>query len=180
MEYTLIIVIAALVVFVVGRRFIGSRKGTKYSVQSIFLRPVIYIVLSAILILGLELWQVGILAVGVVLGILLGMQLGKRSDIFEKEGKILYKRSNEVLAIWIIAFVIRITIDFYTNSYLLGAITNSSSTNPISIIDVAMTSGQSNPVVFIADMLLAFSAGLLFGEAFVLYQNFNMRYRDKK
>ncbi len=45
MDYIVIIVLAAFIVFFVGRRLVGSRKGTAYSVRSIFLRPIIYIVL---------------------------------------------------------------------------------------------------------------------------------------
>ncbi len=114
----------------------------------------------------------------VVLGVFAGMELGKRSDIFEKDGKILYRRSNEVLAIWIIAFVIRILIDFVANPSILAAITNSSGS--IGAIDFATAASQSNPFVFVADILLAFSAGLLFGEALILYRNFNFTYKKAK
>jgi hypothetical protein len=180
MDYTAIIVIAALVVFILGRRLIGSRKGTSYSVRSIFLRPIIYLVLSVILVLGLQLWQTAVLIVAIVLGGFAGLELGKRSDIFEKDGKILYRRSNEVLAIWIIAFVIRIAIDFITDPALFEALTSTNSSISISAIDVATAASQSNPLIFVADILLAFSAGLLFGEALVLYRNFNSKYKNAK
>ena len=180
MGYTFIIIIGALIIFVLGRRIIGSRKGTKYSTGSIFLRPIIYIVLSTALILGLLLWQIGIVVIAVIIGVFAGIRLGERSDIFEKDGKILYKRSSEVMAIWLIAFVIRIAINFVANPYLSGALTNSSSLNSASALDVVMSASQGNPLVFIADIILAFSAGLLFGEALVLYRNFNSKYKNKK
>ncbi len=180
MDYSVIILIVAIIIFVVGRRYIRSRRGTNYSVQSIFLTPIIYIILSAILVIGLQLWQTAILVVAVIAGVYGGMQLGKRSDIFEKDGKVLYKRSNEVLAIWIIAFVIRIVIDFVANPYLLQVITSTNSSSSLSVIDLATAASQSNPIVLVADILLAFSAGLLFGEALVLYKNFNSKYRSAK
>ncbi len=175
MDYTTIIIIFALLIYVIGRRIVRGTNGVQYSVRSIFLTPLIYLILSAILVVGLSAWQIGVLVVFVAAGMLLGKELGKRSDIFEKDGKILYKRSKEVLAIWIIAFVIRIAINF-TNPSFLGLITNSSSSPPSSI-DFAMASGQATAPVFVADLLLACSAGLLFGEALVLYENFNTRYK---
>jgi hypothetical protein len=178
-DYLTIIIIAAIIIFVVGRRLIGSTKGTKYSTQSIFLRPVIYIVLSAVLAIGLELWQAGVLAIAIVLGVFIGMKLGARSDIFEKDGKILYKRSNEVMIIWIIAFVVRIALNFVANPALVTIITNSSSLNATTL-NTEIAASQGNPIIFFADILLAVSAGLLFGEALILYRNFNSKYKDKK
>lgn len=175
MDYTTIIIIFALLIYVIGRRIVRGTKGVQYSVRSIFLTPIIYLILTAVLVIGLLSWQIAVLVVFIAAGLLLGKELGKRSDIFEKDGKILYTRSKEVLAIWIIAFVIRIAIDF-TNPAFLGLITNSSSSSSGSI-DLAMASTQTTPIVFIADLLLSCSAGLLFGEALVLYENFNTKYK---
>lgn len=169
MNYTLILVIA-LILYVIGRRIISGTRGVKYSVRSIFLRPIIYIVLSAILMLGLELWQIGVLVAAILAGIFLGKWLGKKSNIFEKDGAVMYKRSNVILGLWIAAFVIRLAIDFLTDPELFGATGSSAPT-----IATVLAAAQHNPIVFFADILLALTAGLLLGEALILYRDFNKR-----
>ena len=95
----------------------------------------------------------------------MGAILGRRSELFEKDGKVLYKRSVEVMAIWLVGFVIRIGADFLFNPILrLGS------------ASVAVSAYQSSPILFGADLLLAFSAGLLLGEALVLYMNHRAKY----
>lgn len=179
MDYTIYIIIIAIIAFVIGRRLIGNKKGSKYSLRSIFLRPLIYLVLTIVFIIGLQLWQIGVIVVSVVLGIFLGMKLGERSNIFETDGKIMYKRSNDVLAIWLIAFIIRISVDLFTNPFFASGATNSSISNSTSITSILAAASQS-PIIFGADILLAFSAGLLFGEALILQRNFNSKYPKAK
>jgi uncharacterized membrane protein len=167
-----LLIVVAIIVFFIARMTWRTIKGSKYSVRSIFIRPVIYIVLSAFLVLGLFLWQDALVIIVAVLGVLLGLVLGKRANIFEKNGQVMYKRSNEVTILWLVAFVIRITIDFLFNPALSSAASNES----LSTILTAMTTYESTPLAFGADLLLAFSAGLLLGEAFVLYRNHKAKY----
>ena len=176
--YSVALIIVAVIVLVIGRRVISGRRGAKYSVQSIFITPFIYIVLTAALIIGVQIWQIGVIAAVVIIGVFAGMKLGKRSNIFEKDEKVMYRRSNEVLAIWVVAFIARIIIEFFTDPYLTSVITGAQSLNSTGISAIFLSSAsQSNPILFAADILLAFSAGLLFGEALILYNEYNARYK---
>lgn len=147
-----VLIVLGLIIFVLGRRIIRQRKGVVYSVRSIFMIPVIYVLLTAFFLIGTPIWQDIVIILMVSLGVIVGLILGKRSDIFEKNGKILYRRSNEITAIWIIGYIIRISVDFFV---------------------------QTGIFIFYANILLGISAGLLLGEAFVLYTNHNLRYLKK-
>lgn len=172
---TEILIVIALMVFVVGRRLIRQNRGMKYSIASIFMIPVIYIALTLYFIIGLPLLDDAAIALAIIVGIVAGRILGKRSELFEKDGKILYRRSREVMAIWIVGFLIRIVVDFFYDPYLTGIFNGTSPT--VSLAQVLAY--ESSPIVFGADILLAFSAGLLLGEALVLYMNHLSRYRSK-
>jgi membrane protein CcdC involved in cytochrome C biogenesis len=162
-----LLIVPLLVVFLIARLFLRGRNGTNFSLTSIFIRPVIYtlITLAFLLILGLE--QDAMLIGAIVIGLLLGLVLGRKSDIFEKDGKVMYKRSNEVTILWLIGFVIRILIDFFYNPAL---------TAPSLNITQILLYEKTIPILFIADILLAFTAGLLLGEAIVLYQSHKKKY----
>ena len=173
-----ILIVIAIIVFFIARMAWRGIKGTRYSVTSLFMRPIIYLVLTAFLIIGLLIWQDALLAVVAAAGVLIGLELGKRANIFEKDGKVLYKRSNEVTILWLVAFVIRISIDFFLNPALNSPPAFNSTANfSITSILVASSAFESSPWVFGADLLLAFSAGLLLGEAIVLYRGFNKKYK---
>lgn len=165
------IIVMAIVVFFIARMAWRGIKGTRYSATSLFLRPILYMALSAFLILGLILWQDAVLALAAAAGVLLGLAFGKRANLFEKDGSIMYKRSNEVTILWMVAFAIRISIDF-----LFDPAINGSSTSITSIF-AATSAFESSLPVYGADLLLAFSAGLLFGEALVLYRSYKSRYQ---
>ncbi len=171
-----LIIVIAIMIFFIGRMTWRTMKGTKYSVRSIFTRPVIYIILSAFLVLGLLLWQDALVVVVAAAGLLIGLVLGKRSNLFEKNGQVMYKRSNEVMILWLVAFVIRISIDLLYDPALSSITSNES----LSSILAAATAYESTPLAFGADLLLAFSAGLLLGEAFVLYRNHKAKYPKTK
>ena len=166
-----IVVIIAIFLFFIARMALRTIRGSRYSVRGLFMRPVIYLVLTAFLVFGLALWQDLLLLVAAIIGAFIGLELGKKSNIFEHEGKIMYKRSSEVTILWIVGFVIRIGIDFVFNPAF-----NGSTPQTLSSI-FALSSFESSPIVFGADLLLALSAGLLVGEAFVIYKNYNLKYR---
>ncbi|MDE1824906.1 MAG: DUF1453 family protein [Candidatus Micrarchaeota archaeon] len=172
--------IVALLVLVLGRRIVAGRKGIRYSRRSIFFRPVLYLALTAALvIIGLSLWELAAITTSVVVGILLGLKLGKRSNIFEKDGNVMYKRSNEILTIWIISFLIRVGIDFYSNPSLEGMLSGPLPKSE-SIASALAPAAAFSLILFCADLLLGFSAGLLFGEAVVLYRNYILKYGGAK
>ena len=82
--------------------------------------------------------------VAILLGTLIGIILGKRSDIFEKNGKIMYKRSDEITILWLAGFVVRILIDLYYNPAL---------TSPTISISKILIYEQTVPILFISDIL---------------------------
>lgn len=156
------LIIPLIIIFFIARVFLRKRKGSVYSVRGIFLRPILYILISIAFLFILSLEQDLLLIVAILLGTLIGLILGKRSDMFEKNGKIMYKRSNEITILWLVGFVVRILIDLYYNPAL------SSSTINLSKI---LIYEQTIPILFISDILLALTAGLLLGEAIILYKN---------
>ncbi len=148
------IVFSFVIVFVLARRVISQRKGANFSVRSIFFTPIIYIILSAYFLIGLSALDVGIVAVAIIAGIAAGLWFGERgAEIFEKDGKIMYKRSFEVMAVWIVGYIIRLAADFFA-----GGLTSAPFASP----------AVATPIILGADIILAFSAGLLLGEAAAL------------
>ncbi|HUB92662.1 MAG TPA: CcdC protein domain-containing protein [Candidatus Saccharimonadales bacterium] len=166
------IVVIALVAVRLFVRMRRNKKGSRYSLRSIFLLPVIYIALSAYFVLGLGAFDSAMVLASVIVGIAAGLFLGRRSEIFEKEGKIMYRRSAEVMAVWMVGFVIRVAIDFLSFSSL-----GSGSASISGVLSSASFAAyESSPLVFAADLLLGFSAGLLLGETIVLYREHASRY----
>ncbi|MDE1865164.1 MAG: DUF1453 family protein [Candidatus Micrarchaeota archaeon] len=166
-----LLVIVVFIVFRMSLRVMRNRRGAKYSLRSILLMPVVYMVLTALLLVGLAPLWMGIVGVAIVLGILAGLQLGRSSELFEKDGKVLYRRSTAVMAIWIVGFVARIVIEF--------ALPLLNGSAPSTIFSFAASSYQQNPILLAADMILGFSAGLLMGETIVLYNNHKASYGGK-
>ncbi|MDE1861072.1 MAG: DUF1453 family protein [Candidatus Micrarchaeota archaeon] len=163
----------AIILFILARRVIRNIKGAKYSTASIFMAPVIYLFLTLYLLVGLMAWQDIAILIAIAAGTVAGLELGKHSDIFEKDGKVLYRRSNEIMILWIVGFVVRIGIDFlYNPSFAMiasGEPANAAATAQLAVY-------ETSPVIFGADMLLALSAGLLLGEAVMLYRKHGSRY----
>ncbi len=165
-----LLIFLVIIIFLLGRRVMRQRKGTKYTVRSIFLTPIIYTALTVYLLIGVPFWQDLVILAVIIAGTVAGLALGQRSDLFEQDGKILYRRSNEVMVLWMVGYIIRIGIDLFFNPlYIQGPSASSAS----------IATYESSMIVFGADILLAFSAGLLLGEAVVLYRNYNARYMTR-
>ncbi len=179
LELLIPVIIVLFIVFRLFMRVWNNSKGVKYSIRSLFMLPVIYLILSAYFILGLGLIQSILVVAAILVGIFVGIKLGEKSEIFEKDGKILYKRSTEVLAIWMVGFVVRIGAEFLTNPLFTGSAGNYTNSSAL-LSSPAYKAYENGPVILGADILLAFSAGLLLGEAFVLYQNHTKNFKNKK
>ena len=88
-EYIYLIFIILLFVFLRARKQIRGRKA---NIRSIFTRPLLYIVLTLLLLAATPNADVLVSALLFsVLGYLLGTKLGVRSKVFEKDGVILSK-----------------------------------------------------------------------------------------
>ncbi len=163
--YTVLILVALLAIIAV-RLFVRLRKnasGARYSLRSILLLPVLYSAITFFLMIGMQFRGDAILIASLIIGIAAGLLFGRRSEIFERDGKVMYRRSAFVMAIWLIGFLIRIGLEFVSGSFDFGSSTPSFA--------------AGGAVIFGADVLLAFSAGLLLGEAIMLYRSHSMRYR---
>ncbi len=163
-------VFIAILIVAVAIRTVRGMSGSEYSAKKLFTRPAAYIVLTALLVFGLALWQDAVLFISVAAGILLGLALGRKGNVFEQDGRVMFKRSLEVTLLWLVAYVIRIGIDFAFNP----AFTQSSTASPASIF-IAANAFEGGILVFGADVLLSFTAGLLLGEALALRRSYRER-----
>ena len=159
-EYLLLLVIIVIMLFLRVRR---QSRGMKANTVSIFRYPAIYILISILLVLSsFNILLLLYVIIAMILGYALGSILGKNSSVFASNGKILYKRSKEVSAIWAAAFVIRILIEFAF---------------PITYTGFGLTVQNAFSGVYlwysIIDLLLGASAGMLLGEALHLYKKYN-------
>lgn len=167
LEYIYLIVFIALIMLLRLRR---QKKGYKASTARIFRYPAIYIVLSLILVasaFNIVIFVVALLAI--LVGYAVGTIFGSKSSIFYSNGKIMYRRSNEIFAIWLAAFVARIVIEFMLPDDLgLQALTTTAS-SAFSGIGFWYS---------LVDILLAFSAGMLLGESIHLYRKYKNAKHD--
>ena len=165
-EIYTILVLAAILVIIAVRLFTRLRKnasGARYSLRSILLLPILYSAITFFLMIGMPVSEDAILVISLIIGIAIGLLLGRRSEIFEKDGKMMYRRSAVIMAIWLVGFIARVGLEFVSGSFDFGP-----GMTPLS---------PSGAFIFGADVLLAFSAGLLLGEAIMLYRSHSMRYR---
>lgn len=155
-EYAYLVVFVALVLFLRLRR---QHSGSTFTTGRIIRTPLIYILLTLLLLASTPTLDAILITItALLLGMLLGSKLGSRSSVFKEGEKIKYKRSNEIFAIWIIAFVIRLALDF---------------SHPLNTsLDFQVTSGNLYYIYVAADALLAFSAGMLAEEAMHLFKKY--------
>jgi hypothetical protein len=159
-EYIYLIFIILLFVFLRARKQIRGRKA---NIRSIFTRPLLYIVLTLLLLAATPNADVLVSALLFsVLGYLLGTKLGVRSKVFEKDGIILSKGSNEVFFIWTGAFILRLIIEI---AFPLSTVQMSAS-----LLYNHANLGTAYLLYLVVDSLLAFSAGILLGEARHIYR----------
>jgi|GEM_PF-3826361 len=160
LEYAYLIIFIAAILIIRVRR---QNKGSKASTARIFRYPAVYMVLSLLLLAYTPSILLLLLTViAIIIGYVIGNAMGSKSNVFSSGEKILYKRSNEIFAIWITAFVIRIILEFIVPTTSSGLPTASTS---------SIFSG-SYIWYSLVDLLLAFSAGLLLGEALHLYKKY--------
>ncbi|MEM0154297.1 MAG: DUF1453 family protein [Methanothrix sp.] len=168
-EYLFIIIFLAVIILL---RFRRQSRGSKATPSRIFRYPAIYIFLSIILVAYTPSLILLIFAVlAIILGYVIGNMLGRKSSVFMSEGKMLYKRSNEVFTIWLIAFVVRALIEFVLPIPSINTIPINRAINAFSGVYMWYS---------VVDILLAFSAGMLLGEALHLYKKYNVMKQSSK
>lgn len=139
-DYILLIFIA----FIVIRRLFRGIRGRTYSQARVLRVPVVYSILSAILLTYIfsDLIYTLIAVLMVIPGLIVGIRFGSLSTVYEENGKIMYRRSVVILAMWMILFLLRIYTELFIPADLL--------------------------VNFVIDALLILSLGMLIGEAYHL------------
>ncbi len=140
------LVYIVLIGLLVSRRIIRGIRGRKYKRSRIIMAPVIYLLLTALLIFadfklyGSE--YVMFLLFLIVVGLIIGLKFGEKAEFFYKDNQIFYRRSQAILVLWFFSYIGRLVILFYFPNIVILA--------------------------ELVDVLLSFSTGLLIGEAFVI------------
>ncbi|AWR97002.1 DUF1453 family protein [Acidianus sulfidivorans JP7] len=144
-EYYFII---ALIIFLSSLR---SVKGRKYKPTRVFIRPILYLLLGILVIVG-DPVILPLLIVAIILGIYLGMRFGLGTKFFIKGGILYYKRPIILYIIWLSLFVLRLFIGIAF---------------PYNVEGIKIT-----------DILLMISAGILLGESYRIIKIANSIKRD--
>ncbi len=131
-----------LIAFVLFRMIRRGMTGSVYSRSRILRRPAIYIVLTVILGIFLysNIYYILMAAVAFVPGLLFGDKFGRLSNVYNKGSTLMYRSNIVVVAIWGASFMARIVIQLLYPTSLEG--------------------------IFITEVLLSFTSGILFGEAY--------------
>ncbi len=112
-EFTLIAIIGLLYIF----RIIGAVRGEKYSKRRLYLLPTFYLLIMVLTFYTTSTYVI----LGAVLLILLGLGAGyaisKRASVFEKKGKMFFKRSMAVTSLWTAMFAVNILTPLYYPQY---------------------------------------------------------------
>ncbi len=165
-EYEYVYVIIIVLLFV-ALRMRSQMRGRMADTRRIFTRPVLYAFLTLVLLAltpRIEVLSFALLA-GII-GYIIGTNLGIKSKVFEKDGAIRFRGSNEIFLIWTATFVVRLLIEI-----VLPLPTASASS-------MFLSYANSSSAYFwytVVDLLLAFSAGMLLGESrhiYRMYKNF--------
>jgi hypothetical protein len=139
-----ILVFLVVIALIVARRIYRGLYGGKYRRWRTFFLPALYLVLTLLLALVnpsvFPHYVDALLFLLIVLGVLSGLRFGENVKFYMNNGVLYYKRSPYVLMFWAALYILRLSIEFLL---------------PTTIVYSA-----------ILDAALAFSAGLLLGEAF--------------
>lgn len=86
---------------------------TKVSKLSIYIRPLIYVALTAYFALSLQIWQMAVVILSFILGRIAGRMLTKDLIVKKQGKKIHYDRHPIIFWMWVIALVLRIVVDIF-------------------------------------------------------------------
>lgn len=133
----LLIILVLIALFSFYRSFYGR----KYRPSRVFLRPALYLLFALFLIsISFSLLLLTASLLLVVLGAVTGLVLGGSVTFFRKNNLLYYRRSRFVYAIWLVLFILRVAVE-------IEGLTDFTA-------------------IAVVDGLLAFSSGLLLGEAY--------------
>ena len=165
-EYEYVYIIIIILLFV-ALRIRSQMRGRTADTRRIFTRPLLYVLLTLFLLAltpGIEVLSFALLA-GII-GYIIGTNLGIKSKIFEKDGAMRFRGSNEIFLIWTVTFIVRLLIE------IVLPLPKASASS------VFLSYANSSSAYFwytVVDLLLAFSTGMLLGESrhiYRMYKNF--------
>lgn len=135
------IIIGVIFLFIAVRVFARGINGMPYRKSYLYRRPFLYTVLTIYLIIPELYVSYSILLVlaAIPLGFILGDRFGGNITFFNQNSTLYFKRSPVIMIIWLISFGVRLVLEvLYPTVFLYN---------------------------FIVDLLLAFTDGMVIGEA---------------
>lgn len=131
----------AIIALIVIRRVYRGINGRRYTSGRAISLPVIYLIITFLIVVPLELENpIALTSLALIpVGVGIGYIAGRNVQFFERAGMTYYKRSPIVMVAWLISFIARLVLEFeYPNSF---------------------------NVAFAIDAVLAMTSGMLVGEA---------------
>lgn len=127
----------------------------RFSRARVMRLPVIYVILTVLTVVPLEIaYPIALSSLAAIpLGYALGYLFGQKVEFFNSNGVLYFKRSPLILLIWLVSFIVRIVLEFEFSLNLQA--------------------------LFIVDIILALTAGLLIGEAVHVLRS-HQNYTQKK
>ncbi|MDE1811027.1 MAG: DUF1453 family protein [Candidatus Micrarchaeota archaeon] len=80
---------------------------------TLYLLPIIYIALTLYFALGLQTWQMAVGLAIFIIGVLIGKRLNVKTTVKRNGEKIYYERHPAIFAIWVVAIVARVSVEFF-------------------------------------------------------------------
>lgn len=130
-----------IIAFIAVRRISRGVRGSPFRISRVLRAPIIYSILSVLFIFVLSPLNYDIYATIIFLpvGLLFGLGVGGSISFFLKGNVVFYKRSQAILVFWIVSFMLRIILEMFYSNIVIAEI--------------------------VFDALLAFTSGLIIGEA---------------
>jgi hypothetical protein len=165
------IVIVAVIVLILVRRVIGMVRGAPVRPARMFAITALFVALLAFTLLlsfsQLPIWTYGVDVVVLLVAAAIASQWVRRQVVMEwKNGEWTYRLGVLIPVVYLVLFVVRLTLDLV----VLGV-------NPFAGTPPGTTplSGQALLVVAVVDALFAFSTGLLVGRTVGVYLEYEAR-----
>ena len=143
-SYTFLIII----VLIVFARLIRNASGRRFSERRLFTLPIMLLVITLFGLIDIPIGYYLYFAALIVVGLLPGLRWGEGGSVYSVDGKLMYRRSSVVLALWAASLIARIAIE------------------------IAFP-GNLNALV-IVEGILSFESGMIIGESNRLWR----KYRD--
>ena len=138
-----------LIALVIVRRIRYAVRGRRYSTGRVISYPVIYLILTIVTVVPIEIFNPIALTslLAILIGFPVGYVFGRNTSFFNQNGALYFKRSPYILIIWLISYIGRLFI--------------------------LMEVGANFEIAFIVDTILALTTGILLGEGIRVIRVYN-------